>query len=301
MSGAVMLKLPATRRAGSALNDPADPARRKAGLPLLRSRIGEPTWEIAERMYPRQGAWTEEEYFRLRPSIERTVEFVRGFLDFHGEVRRESALGEPTWEVAEFAHPRQGAWTEEEYLEIEDACLGKVEFAAGALEFLTLPDLRHARLCQRIADLFRRLLEPVGRGEVLGSELTCKVLRGHPRWEDRDRIPDMTALRPHPPLEDGYPLAAGLLAVAEVVSPDRESVERDHVVKRTEYAAAGIPEYWIIDGTDPEAPFVLVLTLPDGTDEYVEHGTFRPGETATSPTYPDLRCDVAALFAAAEG
>ena len=251
-------------------------------------------------MYPRQGSWTEDEYLRLQPLSDRTVEFVGGFLDFHGEIRRASASGEPTWEVAEFCWPRQGRWTEEEYLSVEEACLGRVEFAAGMLEFLALPRLRHARLCSRIADLFRRSIEPAGLGEVLGSELTCKILRGHPDWEDRDRIPDVTTLRPDPPTEDGYPLAAGLLAVVEVVSPDPRSRERDHVAKRAEYAAAGIPEYWIVDPTDPADPFVLVLTLPDGASEYVEYGTFRPGATATSPSLPALTCDVAALFAAAE-
>ena len=278
-----------------------------AAASAVRSVMGEPTWEIAERMYPRQGGWTRDQADRLAPAVAtpfrfdaeaRTLRFDRNGALSAG-LTRKSERGEPTWELAELLHPRQGDWTERDYLAIEDSCLGKVEFAGGTLEFSALPDLRHARLCQRIADLFRRLLEPAERGEVLGSELTFKILRGHPLWDDRDRIPDVTALRPNPPLEDGYPLAAGLLAVAEVVSDDPKDIARDHVTKRREYAAAGIPEYWIVDGTDPADPFVLVLTLPDGATEYAEYGTFRPGQTATSPSQPGLSCDVRELFAAA--
>lgn len=49
--------------------------------------------------------------------------------------------------------------------------------------------------------------------------------------------------------------------VIEIVSPGKEGSEnydRDYVEKRQEYAARGIPEYWLID---PERQVVLVLTL----------------------------------------
>jgi Uma2 family endonuclease len=54
------------------------------------------------------------------------------------------------------------------------------------------------------------------------------------------------------------------LLVVEVVSnseTDLQSKVRDYQEKRLEYAARGIPEYWIID---PIAAIVLVLTL-EGT------------------------------------
>ena len=43
------------------------------------SRRGEPTWEIAQFL-PRQGEWTEEEYFRIEET--RFVELVDGCLEF---------------------------------------------------------------------------------------------------------------------------------------------------------------------------------------------------------------------------
>jgi hypothetical protein len=58
--------------------------------------------------------------------------------------------------------------------------------------------------------------------------------------------------------------------VIEVVSPD--DPQRDLVTKRSEYAQAGIPEYWIVD---PQTETITVLRLEDA--RYVEHGVFRPG------------------------
>ncbi len=50
--------------------------------------------------------------------------------------------------------------------------------------------------------------------------------------------------------------------VVEVVSPNQES--RDYRHKRSEYAARGIPEYWIVD---PMQGLVLVLEWVDGLYE----------------------------------
>lgn len=47
----------------------------------VRSRLGEPTWELA-RMYPRQGEWTEEAYLRIVDLVDDRVELVDGCLEF---------------------------------------------------------------------------------------------------------------------------------------------------------------------------------------------------------------------------
>ncbi|MDJ0593990.1 MAG: Uma2 family endonuclease [Pleurocapsa sp. MO_226.B13] len=52
--------------------------------------------------------------------------------------------------------------------------------------------------------------------------------------------------------------------VVEVVSPGKENEDRDYRYKRSEYAARGIIEYWIVD---PQREKVTVLSLVDGLYE----------------------------------
>jgi Uma2 family endonuclease len=54
--------------------------------------------------------------------------------------------------------------------------------------------------------------------------------------------------------------------VVEVVSPGKVNEDRDYRYKRSEYAARGIPEYWIVD---PSRARVTILTLVDGLYEEV--------------------------------
>lgn len=70
------------------------------------------------------------------------------------------------------------------------------------------------------------------------------------------------------------------LLVVEVVSP--ESVKRDYRTKRTEYAALGISEYWIID---PLTAKVSILTLDEGFYDVAE---FYGDERLISLTFVEL-------------
>lgn len=63
-----------------------------------------------------------------------------------------------------------------------------------------------------------------------------------------------------------------MLLAIEVVSPTNAG--HDLVLKRHEYAAAGIREYWIVDERDQT---VRVL-VPGATGSYVERAVARPGQ-----------------------
>ena len=84
----------------------------------------------------------------------------------------------------------------------------------------------------------------------------------------------------------------------EIVSGSADDRERDLVLKRADYSAVGIPEYWIVD---PETESITVLVLRDGTDKYTEHGVFHPGQQATSILLPGFAVDVEICFAAGRG
>lgn len=58
------------------------------------------------------------------------------------------------------------------------------------------------------------------------------------------------------------------LLIVEVVSPGKPNEERDYRYKRSEYAARGILEYWIVN---PQQEKVTVLTLVAGLYEEAEY------------------------------
>jgi Uma2 family endonuclease len=70
--------------------------------------------------------------------------------------------------------------------------------------------------------------------------------------------------------------------VVEVTSPGQSSKERDYRYKRSEYAARGIDEYWVVD---PVREIVTVLALVSGLYEAQE---FRGGDRVSSTTFPEL-------------
>jgi Uma2 family endonuclease len=79
--------------------------------------------------------------------------------------------------------------------------------------------------------------------------------------------------------------------VVEVVSPGKTNRDRDYVLKRAQYAAIGVPEYWLID---PVAQTVMVLTL--SRVGYQEVGVFGTQAAIASVEFPDLALRVEQIF-----
>ena len=79
--------------------------------------------------------------------------------------------------------------------------------------------------------------------------------------------------------------------IAEVVSPGKTNRDRDTIPKRSQYAALGVPEYWLIN---PEGKTVTVLTL--GAEDYQTIGTFSGSESIQSQELPGLSLPVEQLF-----
>ncbi|MEP0916294.1 Uma2 family endonuclease [Leptolyngbya sp. DQ-M1] len=85
------------------------------------------------------------------------------------------------------------------------------------------------------------------------------------------------------------------LLVIEVVSPGEpgsDNYNRDYIEKPREYAARGIPEYWLID---PNRAVALVLTLQN--DRY-QPKEFRNNDRLVSPTFPNLQLAAAQILEA---
>ncbi|MBF2086556.1 Uma2 family endonuclease [Thermoleptolyngbya sp. C42_A2020_037] len=184
----------------------------------------------------------------------------------------------------------------EEYLTYSDAAPleGRYELIDG--ELIELPP--ESELNNWIADNLQFLLAiahlfPRRLIKTHALELQVPVLQ--PK-DAANRYPDLVVLRPEHLELTQRRLTITLempppRLVVEVLSPGKTNRDRDDVRKRAQYAAVGIPEYWLID---PIAQTVTVLSLEGSA--YREVGTFGTGEAIASIEFPDLAIAVDRLW-----
>jgi Uma2 family endonuclease len=167
--------------------------------------------------------------------------------------------------------PDQGNWSEAAYLALETSRF--IEFDQGNLEFLPMPTRAHQLIVLYLYRLLWQYVESHNLGQVLTAPMPVKL------WAGKFREPDIVFLArtESERFAERYPKGADL--VMEVVSGSGIDRERDLVIKRQEYAEAGIPEYWIVD---PQEEQITVCHLAAGSDEYEEVGTYGPWEQAES-------------------
>jgi Uma2 family endonuclease len=114
--------------------------------------------------------------------------------------------------------------------------------------------------------------------------------------DSANRYPDLVVLKPKHLDLMGRRLTVTLdmpppRLIVEIVSPGKTNRDRDYIHKRSQYAAIGVPEYWLID---PSTQTVAVLGLQD--DDYQEVGTFRDSDRIASPTFPELTLTANQVF-----
>ncbi|HEX4793425.1 MAG TPA: Uma2 family endonuclease [Humisphaera sp.] len=197
---------------------------------------------------------------------------------------QRSRSPQPAWEIARI-YPDQGCWDESDYLELDTNHL--IEFSDGFVEVLPMPTQSHQLIVQFLSNALLAFVTAGRLGRVLFAPLRVRLRKG--RYREPDVVFMLAAHKAR--MREKYWDGADL--VMEVVSDDPESRERDLVTKRTEYAAAGIAEYWIVD---PQERRVTVLALQG--KRYAVHGEFRPGQRATSRLLHGFSVNVSATFAA---
>ena len=170
----------------------------------------------------------------------------------------------------------------------------RAELVDGRLDYVPMPDDLHARIVRHLNWALENCLRRDHPGAALaGQDIRVLVRSG------RRREPDLVVLLDGEDARRGRQYWTGADLCIEVVSPDDPS--RDHTRKRADYAATGVPEYWVVDprertDQDPRGRAIRVLTL-DG-DEYRET-VFEDGDTATGPLLGGFAVDVAACLAGA--
>lgn len=124
-------------------------------------------------------------------------------------------------------------------------------------------------------------------------EVQVSVLRS---GDAANRYPDLVVLRPeHLDLtQRRLTLTLDMpppRLIVEVLSPGKTNRDRDLIHKRAQYAAIGVPEYWIVD---PVAQTVNVLSLV--ANAYEDGGIFQGQDGVNSVEFPHLELTVAQIF-----
>jgi len=198
-----------------------------------------------------------------------------------------SRYGTPTWEIAHL-FPVQGHWSEADYLALDTNRL--VEFTEGTLEFLPMPTFSHQDIVKFLDYALNPFVAAARLGRVYFAPVRIRIARG------KYREPDLVFLKPGR-IQDPREPSDGADLVMEIVREGPENRRRDIETKRTEYAQAGIAEYWIVD---PQQKRISVLTLDSAAGIYRVHGEFGTGQQAESVLLPGFVVSVDETFAAGE-
>ncbi|MBW4693161.1 MAG: Uma2 family endonuclease [Lyngbya sp. HA4199-MV5] len=157
--------------------------------------------------------------------------------------------------------------TFEEYLDYDDGTDTHYELVAGELAAMPPESRLNSQISLFLALELAKLISP---DRVCHKDTEIEVTGP----QAQVRLPDLMVLSAE--------LAAMLgdqrgtitrdmpppLLIVEVVSPGKANEERDYRYKRSEYAARGIFEYWLIN---PRRSNVTVLTLVAGLYEAAEY------------------------------
>jgi Uma2 family endonuclease len=177
----------------------------------------------------------------------------------------------------------------EAYLDYQDGTDSRYELVRGELIAMSPPTWLHLRIC--------RYLETVFNQAIAQLEWPWEAFReaGQRTEADSSRLPDV-AIVPiaavESALEQSAVLNVAAFLVVEVVS--ESTATQDYREKVKEYAAKGIPEYWIVDPDpfgaskyigSPKLPTVSVYQLVDGVYQVQR---FQGNQTVISPTFPGL-------------
>jgi Uma2 family endonuclease len=157
-----------------------------------------------------------------------------------------------------------------------------VEFTDGYLKPLPTPTDLHHSILQILLNQFNDFALSTG-GKASFAGIRLRIRRG------KYREPDVIVLKNAKDKRRRNRIWTGADLNVEVVSED--DPKRDLVDKRTDYAEANVPEFWIVN---PMTETITVLVLRNGA--YVEHGTFGRGQVATSVVLPGFGVKVDDVF-----
>jgi Uma2 family endonuclease len=177
-------------------------------------------------------------------------------------------------------HPTR-LFTIAEYAALGEDEHGRTELQEGRLLMSPSPTPDHMiAMARMVVQLAAQV--PAGVEVVPDVDIDLELVEpSQPGWSRRPDlvIVDRTAVE-RVRREGGLLRASEVLIVVEIVSPG--SIRTDHMIKRGEYADAGIPYYWIVDIDPPISLVSCRLTAGFG---YQDSGAVT-GEFTTSEPFP---------------
>jgi Uma2 family endonuclease len=185
----------------------------------------------------------------------------------------------------------------EEYLTYDDGTDTRYELVDGVLVAMG----NEAKINTLIAGFLFSVFLGLGiHSYRIGFKQKIEVRSQHASARDPDLIVHTEASAAAGNDESEFCLkrnGANPLLVVEVASPGEPGTlnyDRDYEHKRDEYAARGIPEYWIVDPA-PDRAWVKVGTLMNGAYQFQN---FTGKQVIVSPTFPDLKLTAAQVLTA---
>ena len=196
------------------------------------------------------------------------------------------AITSKTATKPESGPPQPRQFTFEEYCDYEDGTDNRYELVQGYLRLMTSPAGLHILICEFLVYVFNQLFQKTGISLWAVREVGVRTSENTSRIVDicvnqRDRWQQLFQ-----PGEKGiFQQERTPLLVVEVASTNEKE---DYEEKYRDYAAMGIPEYWIVNSRREQ---VRVCTASHPGAPYV-YRDFVKGERIVSKVLPQLALPV---------
>jgi Uma2 family endonuclease len=164
--------------------------------------------------------------------------------------------------------PPQGQWTERDYFALPETNR-YVELSEGSLLMAPHPTRTHQMAVEELYVRMRAFVQQHGLGEVHVAPLPVRL------WPGKIREPDIFFIANEHADRIGEQVCGVPDLVVEVLSAGTREVDRGE--KFSEYAQAGVCEYWLVD---PDACSIEVFVLRGRVYEVL--GKYTAGQTARS-------------------
>ena len=147
----------------------------------------------------------------------------------------------------------------------------RFELVRGEIIEMTIPGSAHSGRVNRLTHLF---VSRLGQVVIVSGQNPVRL------EAQSEPMPDLALLRPRPDFyTNSHPSPEDVLLVVEVSDT---TVKYDSTIKASLYAAAGVPEYWLLDVNKD----VLVVRVDPAAGEYRSVQILHRGETVAPVKVP---------------